>query len=172
MKRAVILLFLVSFSFSVDVQTEIERWRNSAQNFTPQQAEQELKQKAGFITRENDLGSLVDPQRQQEMTELFQNFSSRAVREFTCYQVRSIRVNAQWKCSYDGRLFEDEATCRLNCVREYRCIQLPCYTVQYCTELSGGYVCPIGMVRCQATPTCPSGGSYNAQTGKCEANPL
>ena len=172
MKGLVLVVAFVSVSFAVNAQTEIERWRNSMQNFTPQQAEQELKQKAGFRTQENDLGSLVDHQRQQEMENLFQNFSSRAVREFTCYQVRNIRVNAQWRCSYDGRLFEDEATCRLNCVREFQCSQLPCYTVQYCTELSRGYVCPIGMVQCQATPTCPPGGTYNAQTGKCEANPL
>lgn len=144
-------LILMAFSFAVDPQSEIEQWRSKMQNFTPQQAEQELRQKAGFKTQENDLGGLIDPQRRQDMINLFQKFQSKTVREFTCYQVRTIKVNAKWKCSYDGRLFEDEATCRLNCMRQYQCSQLPCYTVLYCERLSGGDVCPINKTLCSAS---------------------
>lgn len=172
MKRLIVGLALIALSFSGDVQSEIDRWRNRVETFTPQQAEQELKQKAGFKTQETDLEGLVDRHQSRKMIELFQKFRSRAVREFTCYQVRTVKVNAKWKCSYDGRLFEDEATCRQSCMKQHSCNQLPCYTVQSCNELSGGYVCPIGMVQCEATPSCPPGGTYNAQTGKCEAEPL
>jgi len=151
MRGLLVGLALTALSFSGDVQSEIDQWRNRVEMFTPQQAEQELRQKAGFETQENDLGSLLDRQKQQEMIDLFQKFKSRAVREFTCYQVRTIKVNAKWKCSYDGRLFEDEATCRLSCMRQYQCSQLPCYTVLYCERLSGGSLCPINKTLCSAS---------------------
>ncbi len=65
--------------------------------------------------------------------------------------------------------------------------QTPCYV---CTENGSNfrecniaknnsgqtvYSCPIGRVACSATyknPICPKGGNFNANTGKCEAQPL
>ncbi len=148
----ILILIVATISFSQNPQQEIEKWRNIMQNFTPQQAEQNLRQGAGFQTYENDLGSLIDQQRQQDILDLFQMFKSKPVREFTCYQVRKIKVNTKWKCSSDGRLYEDEPTCKLNCMKQYKCSQLPCYTVAYCERLgfSGKYVCPINKTRCKA----------------------
>jgi len=166
MKRLLSLLFIVSIAAGQDYKQFIKGLESHSGRVGIRDIERELKQKAGIRTSENDLGRVIDVNKQQEILDLMKYFSSEPVREFTCYQVRTVKVNAKWKCSYDGRLFEDEATCRQNCMKQHSCNQLPCYTVQFCNELSGGYVCPIGIKRCEATLSCPPGGTYNAKTGK------
>ncbi len=117
-------------------------------------------------------GSIPDQNAADRMNQILQSIQGASSVNFTCTEKRVISVKALYRCTWNENLFPDKTLCETRCIEEGSCKQAPCYETAYCTQLSAGYVCPIGMVQCEAIPTCPSGGTYNAQTGKCEANPL
>ena len=116
--------------------------------------------------------SIPDQGAANDINRILQSIQGATDIEFTCTEKRVISVKTLYRCTWNENLFPSMALCNQNCVEEGECQQAPCYGTAYCNALSGGYVCPIGIEQCSATPTCPPEGSYNAQTGKCEAQPI
>ena len=120
----------------------------------------------------SDISNLTDKEAKQKLIDLMTKInSSSAKRTYRCYEERVVNVKTLFKCSLTNDIFNDKTTCNNNCVKIHNCIQSNCIQTARCEALLGGYVCPIQKVQCSSSISCPAGGAYNANTGKCEANP-
>ena len=97
----------------------------------------------------------------------------------------SARALVMWRRQLDcvNGLFRNSQTTTDDLINLYCGGQTPCYlctdgnTLDACTQGnvwgtgSSGWLCPLGKVSCARNPSCPQGGTYNPNTGICEADP-
>jgi len=95
------------------------------------------------------------------------------------------RALVMWRKQLDcvNGLPESDRTTTTDMVSIYCNGQTPCYlcadgnSIQMCSQgnvwgrNTTAWLCPIQKTLCAQSVTCPSGGTYNASTGKCEADP-
>ena len=119
-----------------------------------------------------NISDIQSPDAKQKLIEIMSNMPSGSKRIYKCYEERIVKVQNLFKCSLNGEVFNDNTLCNNNCFKQHDCIQSSCIQTAQCERLTAGFVCPIQKTQCQTSISCPSGGTYNANTGKCEAQPL
>jgi len=119
-----------------------------------------------------NISDIQSPDAKQKLIEIMSNMTSGSKSIYKCYEERIVKVQNLFKCSLNGEVFNDNTLCNNNCFKQHDCIQSSCIQTAQCERLTAGFVCPIQKTQCQTSISCPSGGTYNANTGKCEAQPL
>jgi len=187
MERIIIVLLLgfsgLAFAFDmtgfqggqVDKQ-QIRDFGNQQKNTylsDPSKFKDTIGKKLGYDeSKLNNLNSVIDENKKQQIIQMMQNFNQSTYKwTYKCSQKRVVKIVSQWMCNLTQNVFNDYDICDANCIKQRNCNQAKCYQTASCQALQGGYICPIGQTQCNATITCASGGTYNANTGKCEANP-
>ncbi len=119
-----------------------------------------------------NISDIEDVNAKQKLIDLMSNMTSGSKSIYKCYEERIVNVQNFFKCSLNGEVFNNNTLCNNSCFKQHDCIQSNCVQTAQCERLTAGFVCPIQKTQCTASISCPQGGTYNANTGKCEAQPL
>ena len=120
-----------------------------------------------------DINQITDEKTKNRILDFMSKFQNNSTKwKYRCREKRIVKIKQLWQCSLNKDVFDDYNLCDTKCLKQYECNQAKCYQTLQCERLSAGYICPIQKTQCQASISCPQGGTYNANTGKCEAQPL